>query len=152
MRAWLLIFCLVSSPAWAGEALTLVATGGGEVELSPVPGQTVLLHFWATWCPSCAVDMVALQEAADRCSADVVRIVLVNVGESEPVIARYFDAYGIELPVLLDPDGEAFRNFGGRGLPMNVEWTKDGLLTDVSPRSERQWHDRLVELGCAVSS
>jgi peroxiredoxin len=111
-----------------------------------------LLHFWATWCSACAVDMVALQRASEQCSADTVRIVLVNVGDSEPDIERYFDRYGVQLPLLLDPEGEAFRDFGGRGLPMNVEWSKGRLATDVEPRSKQQWRDRLTELGCAVSS
>ena len=151
MRAWLLALCLVSSPAWADKALTLVGTGGEGVELSPQPGQTVLLHFWAIWCPTCAVDMAALQEASKGCSPDSVRIVLVNVGDSQSDIERYVERYGIELPLLLDPEGDAFRGFGGRGLPMNVEWSKDRLVTDVAPRSEQQWHKRLAALGCALS-
>lgn len=152
MRAWLLVLCLVSSPAWADEALTLVATGGEVVKVMPKPGQTVLLHFWATWCPSCAVDMVALQQASKGCSTDTVRIVLVNVGDSEAEIERYVERYGIELALLLDPDGKAFRHFGGRGLPMNVDWSQDRVSTDVAPQSELQWKERLAALGCGLSS
>ena len=152
MRWWIAIVCLLACPAWADEPLTLVGAGGESVAVLPAPGQTVLLHFWATWCPTCGDDIAALQRAAASCPVERLRVVLVDVDEGEAEIARFVERYGIELPLLRDPEGKVFREVGGRGLPMNLVWSKGERTTDIAPRSEAEWRKHLDALGCGASS
>ena len=152
MRWWILALCWVSQPAWADEPLVLLGELGQPVAVVPAPGQSVLLHFWATWCPTCGSDIVALQRAAASCPVERLEVKIVNVGESEDAIALFVERYGIELPLLRDPKGTVFRDFGGRGLPMNVFWSAEGRTIDVSSHSYAEWQERLARLGCGASS
>ena len=69
MRYFVLLFVLLAPLAWADDKLTLVGPDGGDVELQPAEGQVLVLHFWATWCPTCIEDIRHLQDAASAVGA-----------------------------------------------------------------------------------
>ena len=90
----LLLLLLLAPLARADDTLTLVGPHGRDVELRPAEGQRLLLHFWATWCPTCLEDIRHLENAATACANEHLRVVLVNVpeelsgrGPGDPVIA-----------------------------------------------------------------
>lgn len=135
-----------------GGPLELVGEDGSPVQLSLEPGEAaVVAHFWATWCKSCTDELPALAEAAAACKGAPVRVVTVNVGEDPETIARYKSEHAFALPVLRDPKGRVWREFG-RGLPVNVFWTPSGRRTDFGPRDEATWRSELAALGCAAPS
>lgn len=155
----LLLFLLLAAPAWADgslapteDRLRLVGLDGGEVELQPAEGQTLLLHFWATWCPTCLGDILHLQSAAATCSSERVRVVLVNVGEAAEVVREFVKKHDVLFPVLRDPKGRLWRRSGGRGLPANLFWSSDGKTSDVDSKTETQWQRILASRGCSTSS
>lgn len=148
MRRWITILGLLGLAAWSGEALTLTQPGGGVVTLRPAAGQVLLLHFWATWCPECPDDLASLQRAAAHCGPERVRVVAVNVGESEDDASAFVQRHGLHLPLLLDPKGQVWREVDGRGLPLNLFWSQQQRHTDVGPRDEAQWRAQLAALGC----
>ena len=60
---------LGAAPATAPSAapdFQLHALDGTPVSLSDLRGRTVVLHFWATWCPHCLSEMPILEEAAPK--------------------------------------------------------------------------------------
>ena len=151
MRRWIVLLALLASPAWGGEDLTLVRPGGATVALRPVAGQLLLLHFWATWCPDCLEDLASLQQAAGPCSPERLRVVAVNVGESETKISEFASRHDVRLPILRDPRGRVWRKVDGRGLPMNLFWSHEARRTDVGPKREDQWRAEFASLGCEAS-
>jgi peroxiredoxin len=151
MRYCVLLFVLLAPLAWADERLTLVGPDGGDVDLQPAEGQLLLLHFWATWCPTCISDIRHLQNAATACSSENVRVVLVNVGEGDEVIREFVKEHDVRLPVLRDPKGRLWRRTDGRGLPANLFWSSEGKKTDVGPKAEKEWHSILASQGCATN-
>ena len=46
-----------SAPDFSADLL-----GGGQVTLSDLRGQAVVLNVWATWCPPCRAEMPALEK------------------------------------------------------------------------------------------
>jgi thiol-disulfide isomerase/thioredoxin len=148
----LLISLLLLAPsARANESLTLVGGDGAPVEIQPADGQLLLLHFWATWCPTCVVEIRDLQKAASDCPAQRVRVVLVDVGEDDAVVRSYVAEHGIELPVLRDPDGKVWNAVDGRGLPTNLFWSSVRRESDVGPRNASEWRSALASWGCSAS-
>ena len=109
----------------------------------------LLLHFWATWCPTCIEDIRHLQNAATACSNERVRVVLVNVGEGDAIIREFVETHDVELLVLRDPKGRLWRRTDGRGLPANLFWSNDGKRTDVGPKAEKEWRSLFVSHGCS---
>jgi thiol-disulfide isomerase/thioredoxin len=150
MRYFVLLFVLLAPLAWADERLTLVGPDGGDVEVQPVEEQMLVLHFWATWCPTCVEDIRHLQNAASACSKERVRVVLVNVGEGDAVIREFVKEHDVRLPVLRDPKGRLWRRIDGRGLPANLFWSTERKKTDVGPKTEKEWQSILALQGCST--
>lgn len=148
MRRWLPILGLLGLLAWSGEAVVLTQPGGAAVTLQPAEGQTLVLHFWATWCPDCRDDLANLERAAADCAPERVRVLAVNVGESEDAVTDFARRHELHLPLLLDPKGRVWRHIDGRGVPLNLFWSQHDRRTDVGPRDEGQWRATLAALGC----
>jgi hypothetical protein len=75
----------------------------------------------------------------------------VNVGETPEQVERYRAEHGLELPVLRDPKGAAWRRLAPRGLPANAVFVSAGDAEPrvaVGPRDEAAWLRALRELGC----
>ena len=140
---------LVAPLAWADDGLTLVGPDGEDVELQPAEGQVLLLHFWATWCPTCVDDIRHLQNSATGCSSERVRVVLVNVGEDDEAIREFVKEHDVRLLVLRDPKGRLWRQTDGRGLPTNLFWSNEGKTIDVGPKAEKEWRSLLTSHGCS---
>lgn len=133
-------------PAQPPSALDLA---GRSQTLALAPGERALvLHFWATWCPACVEELVALERAAPACRARGVRVVALNVGESAEEVTRYAASHGLALEVLLDARGEIWRASGARSLPANWLWTAAGASTSSGAATQAEWSARLRELGC----
>ncbi len=151
MQYLILLFVLLASPAWTDDSLTLVGPDGKDVELQPTDGQVLVLHFWATWCPTCIEDIRHLQNAVTTCTNDRVRVVLVNVGEDDEVIEEFVKKHDVKLLVLRDPKGRFWRHTDGRGVPANLFWSNEDKKTDVGPKTETEWRSSLAAYGCSTS-
>ena len=147
-----LVPILLAPLACVDETITLVDVDGGDVTLEREAGQVVLLHFWATWCPSCIADIEHLQSGASQCRDDQVHVVTVNVGEAEEVVRKFVKQHGVRLPVLRDPDAELWRATGARGLPANLFWSDIGERTSVGSRNAMEWESLLAAQGCDQSA
>jgi len=141
---------LLARPAAGEEPLALRSLDDRAITLeTPAPGTTLLLHFWATWCPSCREDLLNLDRAAHACNPERVRVIAVNVGESRAQVQRYLTPLGLSLEVLRDPKGRAFREIDGRGLPLNGVWSAAERRSELGPLTASAWRERLEALGCA---
>jgi thiol-disulfide isomerase/thioredoxin len=115
--------------------LEVETLAGEPVALAPREGRALVVHFFATWCPSCAEELPELARASAAC-ADTLEVALVDVDEDPDAVRRFLAAHGVALPALRDPGGRAWRaSVGGRGLPANLIWTEGQRRSDVGPRA-----------------
>jgi thiol-disulfide isomerase/thioredoxin len=136
----------------AGEPpLDFETLAGERVRLALDEGEAgLVVHFWASWCADCAVELPALDRAARRCAGEV-EVVAVNVGEDPAAIARFLGERPLGLRVLRDPRGGVWRRAGGRGLPANLFLSREGQRMEIGPRDAAGWEHSLAELGCSAS-
>jgi thiol-disulfide isomerase/thioredoxin len=128
--------------------LAVETLAGDPVALAPREGRALVVHFFATWCPSCGEEIPELARASAAC-VDSVEIALVDVDEEPEAVRRFLAAHGVALPALRDPGGRAWRaSVGGRGLPANLIWTGDQRRSDVGPKPPGKWRELLAALGC----
>ena len=122
----------------------------GQVwHLSDLRGKAVLLNFWASWCEPCRAEMPALQALAQRHGSEKLRVLAVNFKDSEATVQRFVQRSGLNLPVLLDPQGRIARQWGVSVFPSTVLIGADGQVQGVV-RGEFDWAGPQAEQMLAV--
>jgi thiol-disulfide isomerase/thioredoxin len=145
----LLVIATLGATSTADAPLELQGLDGAPVALGPPHDDAVLVvHFWATWCPSCRGEIDALDEAARACDGTRVRVVAVNAGEDVETVNAFLAGHPLQLAVLRDVDARAFRHLAGREMPMNAIWTASERSIEPGSRGLADWRTRLTALGC----
>jgi peroxiredoxin len=137
-----------SGPPARGEPahpFTLPDLEGRPVTLSSFRGRLVLLHFWATWCPTCREEMTILEEAS-RARPRTLVILGVNLAEKRSKVATYVKGAGITFPILLDARGKVAAAYGVVSLPITLVITPDGGVAErvVMGSLDREGLERLL--------
>jgi peroxiredoxin len=101
---------------------------GDTLALFDLRGESVVINFWATWCPPCIVEMPALQELHDETG---VRIIGVNMGEERDIVAAWVAENGITFDIVLDPQGQVSQTYRLRGQPSTYVVAPDGIITHI---------------------
>jgi thiol-disulfide isomerase/thioredoxin len=111
---------------------------GQPWDLATLRGKAVLINFWASWCAPCQVEMPSLQALARQHGPDKMVVLAVNFKESAPTARRFVQRTGLDLPVLLDPDGVIARQWQVKVFPTTVLVAADGRVQAVV-RGELDW-------------
>jgi len=133
---WVLRNCEELKPVGSGRvapAIDLPALGGGREGLADHRGKVVLISFWATWCGPCIKEMPMLARLRRANARRGFEVLAINV-EGDPQKVRQVQASheaARQLTMLLDPDGEAARRYGVRGLPYLVLVDRDGKVAQL---------------------
>ena len=107
--------------------LSLAQLGGGRVDLAKLRGKPVWVNFMATWCPPCR-DELPLMERYQTQLGDAMTIVLVDVKESTDTVASFATELRLTLPIGLDSNGRAQRDWGAYALPVHYWLDTDGRI------------------------
>ncbi|GIP32528.1 TlpA disulfide reductase family protein [Paenibacillus sp. J2TS4] len=91
---------------------TLTDLEGNAVQLSDFAGKTVMVNFWATWCPPCRVEMPHMQKFYEDYKAKDVVILGVNMTASEQRVDNveaFVKDEELTFPIVLDEKGEVMK-------------------------------------------
>lgn len=120
----------VSAPTVPDLPLTML--DGTLTSFSAVQdGKPVVMTFWATWCPSCKMEMTVMQKAWEQYGDDISFILLSTPdGQRETVegIKSYVEKNNITAPVYWDI-GYFSYVFGVNAIPVTVFINADGTLS-----------------------
>jgi len=100
---------------------------GRPFDLSAMRGRTVLVHFWATWCPMCRLQQDAIQAIAQD---HPVVTVAMQSGDAEDV-SEHMAEEGLSFPVLVDNLGVLASRWGVSGVPTSFVIDGAGQITFV---------------------
>jgi cytochrome c biogenesis protein CcmG, thiol:disulfide interchange protein DsbE len=136
---------------WTGKAtpaLALPDLSGRNVDLRDFRGKVVVVNFWATWCEPCREEMPSLQRLRVKMNGKPLEVLTVNYGEWPQRIEPFMKREKIDLPVLLDTQKDAARDWNAGGLPITFLVDSKGEVR-YWVFGERDWSDgeplRLVE-------
>ena len=132
----------------AGDFI-LNSINGEKVQLSSFRGnKSVVVNFWATWCPPCREEMPAFEEifAMNR---DKLEILGVNLQESERAINNFVKDIPVTFTLLLDPNSEIKKLYNVFTQPVTYFINKDGIIADkkFGPLTEQEMEDKFNEIG-----
>ena len=96
-----------------------------DISLDQYKGQTVLLHFWATWCGPCREEMPHLISMSERLKGQIV-ILAVAVDSSEANVKTFFGKFKPNFPVLLDLKHQVASLYGISQFPETMLIGPDG--------------------------
>jgi cytochrome c biogenesis protein CcmG/thiol:disulfide interchange protein DsbE len=109
---------------------------GEPIHSEDFRGKTLVLNFWASWCPPCRAEMPDFQELWDeRREQDDLTILAVDFLKEDTVAAAtgFVNEFGLTFPVATDTsDGNVAERFGVRGLPATFFIDRDGILRKIS--------------------
>ncbi len=104
---------------------------GNPITLSDFRGKTIVLNFWATWCPPCRAEMPDLQEVYDqRLDQDDLVVLAVDLlsEDNTSAVADFIEEFALTFPVVLAADESVVERYGVRGLPATFFIDRDGVL------------------------
>lgn len=111
------------------KSVTLPDLAGAQVALPDAyVGKVVAVHFWATWCPYCIKEIVALEALFGQYRDRGFAPVSVNVGETKAVAAEFLRTRTVTYPVLLDADSTAAKLYGVTGIPTTFILDRVGVI------------------------
>jgi len=127
-----------AAPPLAGKLLD-----GGRVDLADLRGRPVLVHFWATWCPVCRLELSSI----DAIAKDYTVITVAQRSGSAAHIRAYLKKHGVDFPVIADPDGVLSHRYGVQAVPASfvigprgrIRFVEVGYTTGFGLRARLWW-------------
>ena len=132
-----LLFALIAGtsnatgPAPAAPDFSLPARNGGEVRLSELRGQVVMINFWATWCGPCRQEMPLLQQIHAKYEPLGFTMLGVNVEPDSVAAQNWLKGMPVTFPILFDRKSEVSSSFGVEAMPSSVLIDREGRVRHV---------------------
>ena len=80
---------------------TIYRLNGEAVDFSVLKNRIIFLHFWATWCRHCALQMSSIQKLHDSFrSKGKIAFVIMSYQDKE-IVRNYLTKKGLALPIYL---------------------------------------------------
>jgi cytochrome c biogenesis protein CcmG/thiol:disulfide interchange protein DsbE len=107
----------------------------------------ILVDFWATWCVPCKKEMAQFQKLYEKYHDRGFEILAISIDNprSASKIKPTVKSNGFTFPILLDPNQEVFKKFGGRSsIPYAVVVSPDGKIV-TSYEGYKSGNEKIVE-------
>lgn len=101
-----------------------ITDNGRTVRLDQFRGQMVLVNFWATWCPTCIVELPSLLELHQRMPQLVV--LAISVDTDAQAYNQFLVKYHVDLLTVRDPSQQSNHAFGTVQFPESYLVDRNG--------------------------
>jgi peroxiredoxin len=153
----LLVFVVSALPATAQQhAGANVGDAAPEFQLQQINGQTISLDelhghpaiiiFWTSWCPICRAEAPEFNRLMRRYRASGIRVLGINIQESEKRTRAGIKDFGIRYPVALDTDASVARRYQVTATPTVIFLDADGVIKYKGTRLPEDYDRRLTAL------
>ena len=106
---------------------------GEDIQLARYRGEKfVHLIFWATWCPSCMMEIPKFKNLYHATQGKPYEILAIDVGYNDSVrkVRQAQEQYQLPYKILFDETGEVSRKYGVMGVPTHIVINKEGIIVN----------------------
>jgi len=107
---------------------TLKDVNGKEVSMHDFKGKNVLIVFGTTWCPYCVTEVNDLKAFFNKHKDKDVKLLSIDIQESQEKVSAFVKKYGINYTVLLDETGDVARSYNVYGIPATYFVDETGII------------------------
>ncbi|MBN18692.1 MAG: hypothetical protein CL758_04345 [Chloroflexi bacterium] len=111
-------------------------------------GKSLVINFWASWCPPCREESELLEKTYKEFNNQNVHFIGVNIQDTLTEAKSYIDQYKITYPNGMDTDGKISIDYGVIGLPVTFFVNKEGIIVTrwVGAITEEQLHSNISKI------
>src|SRR5688572_4152156 len=120
-----------TAPATAAPDFKLPARDGGQVQLSELKGQVVMINFWASWCGPCRQEMPLLEQIQAKYEPLGFTLLGVNVEPDSAEAEKWLKNVRVSFPILFDRQNAVSARFGVEAMPSSVLIDREGNVRHV---------------------
>jgi cytochrome c biogenesis protein CcmG, thiol:disulfide interchange protein DsbE len=123
---------------------TLTDANGNRLSLGSLKGKTILLDFWATWCPPCREELPVLSRIAQSIGDKELTVLGIDASEDPDTVRRFLSEYPVSFRTLLTYDDEsALKTYEVRRYPLVVLIDRNGIVADVISKASSELDGQL---------
>ncbi|MGB2913024.1 MAG: TlpA disulfide reductase family protein [Pyrinomonadaceae bacterium] len=124
----------------------LAKNDGGNVTFKDLEGKPAVLVFWTAWCPVCKEEAPHVNQLAAEFEAKGVKVIGINIGESDARVAEGIKDFGIKYTVARDKDTSVSKSYKVVGTPTVVFLDKNGSVQYFGNEVPKDYSERLEKL------
>lgn len=107
----------------------LTDLNGTRIRLSDLLGKkSVLLSFWASWCPSCQEEVPTLAKLHEKFGPRGLEIIAVSIDADQADVAQFVFRHGVTSRALWDRDGQLARKYRVVAVPTHYFIDRRGVI------------------------
>ena len=129
---------------------TLTTLEGETISLAELRGKNVLINYWATWCPPCLNELIALENVQKQYEGQDFVVITINGIEQDILgdVQATVEEYGITYPVLLDENEIFWDAYRVLFLPTSVYINEQGIIRFIKfgEQSEAEFSSMVEQL------
>ncbi len=111
---------------------TLTDLEGNSVTLRDFRGKTVLINFWATWCPPCRAEMPEIEAIYQEYKSKDVVVIGVDLLEDADKVRKYVQQGGFNWVFVFDTTGAVADNYAVTAIPTSFFLDEKGIIRAVN--------------------
>jgi len=101
---------------------------GGEVKLSDLRGERVMINFWASWCAPCRAEIPDMQEFYEDTDIQILAVNLTQTEDNYDNVPKFVKNYGMEFPILMDEENSASTTYQIQPIPTSFMIDSEGII------------------------
>lgn len=127
---------------------SLKTVDGETIRLSDYRGKTVILNFWATWCPPCQAEMPHIQKfhASHKENVEVIAVNLTSQDNGTAALQKFIDDYKLTFTIPLDTNGTIGKQYKAYTVPTSYIIDSKGYIVNkvIGPMNQEMM-EKLVQ-------